>query len=153
MIIPMNINYVLLRQISVLSLFFGALLGAVTLIPYVGTVSFIFLICFISPIVIWLLIKYNCLSLSSIKDSVIVGALAGFVSYLGFSIIYVPISVVLMKFFHIAANYGVGLMLENANFFILVVISLFLGVLSATVNAFTGFLTFYVIDFVNSMRK
>lgn len=153
MIIPMNINYVLLRQISVLSLFFGALLGAVTLIPYVGTVSFIFLICFISPIVIWLLIKYNCLSLSSIKDSVIVGALAGFVSYLGFSIIYVPISVVLMKFFHIAANYGVGLMLENANFFILVVISLFLGVLSATVNAFTGFLTFYVIDLVNSMRK
>ncbi len=153
MIIPMNINYVLLRQISVLSLFFGSLLGAVTLIPYVGTVSFIFLICFISPIVIWLLIKYNCLSLSSIKDSVIVGALAGFVSYLGFSIIYVPISVVLMKFFHIAANYGVGLMLENANFFILVVISLFLGVLSATVNAFTGFLTFYVIDLVNSMRK
>lgn len=153
MIIPMNINYVLLRQISVLSLFFGALLGAVTLIPYVGTVSFIFLICFISPIVIWILVKYNCLSLSSIKDSVIVGALAGFVSYLGFSIIYVPISVVLMKFFHIAANYGVGLMLENANFFILVVISLFLGVLSATVNAFTGFLTFYVIDLVNSMRK
>ena len=44
-------------------------------------------------------------------------------------------------------------MLENANFFILVVISLFLGVLSATVNAFTGFLTFYVIDLVNSMRK
>ena len=153
MIIPMNINYVLLRKISVLSLFFGALLGAVTLIPYVGTVSFIFLICFISPFVIWVLIKYNCLSLSSIKDSVIVGALAGFVSYLGFSIIYVPISVVLMKFFHIAANYGVGLMLENANFFILVVISLFLGVLSATVNAFTGFLTFYVIDLVNSMRK
>ena len=72
---------------------------------------------------------------------------------MGFSIIYVPISVILMKFFHIAANYGVGLMLENANFFILVVISLFLGVLSATVNAFTGFLTFYVIDLVNSMRK
>lgn len=153
MIISMNINYVLLRQISVLSIFFGALLGAITLIPYVGTLSFIFLICFISPIVIWILVKYNCLSLSSIKDSVIVGALAGFVSYLGFSIIYVPISVILMKFFHIAANYGVGLMLENANFFILVVISLFLGVLSATVNAFTSFLTFYVIDLVNSMRK
>ena len=153
MIISMNINYVLLRQISVLSIFFGALLGAITLIPYVGTLSFIFLICFISPIVSWILVKYNCLSLSSIKDSVIVGALAGFVSYMGFSIIYVPISVILMKFFHIAANYGVGLMLENANFFILVVISLFLGVLSATVNAFTGFLTFYVIDLVNSMRK
>ncbi len=149
----MNINYTLLRQISVLSLFFGALLGAVTLIPYIGTFSFIFLICFIAPLVIWILIKYNCLSLNSIKDSVIVGAIAGFVAYMGFSIIYVPVSVVLMKFFHLAANYGVGLMLQNANFFILVVISMFLGVLGATVNAFSGFLTFCVIDLVNSVRK
>ena len=59
----------------------------------------------------------------------------------------------LMKYFHIAANYGVGLMLGNASFFILVVISLFMGVLSATINAFTGFLTFYVLDFLNSLNK
>lgn len=149
----MNINYILLRQISILSIFFGILLGVVTLIPYAGAISFIFLICFISPLVIWILVKYGCLSLSSIKDSIIVGAIAGFVSYLGFSVIYVPISVILMKFFHIAANYGVGLMLGNASFFILVVISVFMGVLSATVNAFTGFLTFYVLEFLNSINK
>lgn len=149
----MNINYTLLRQISVLSIFFGLLLGAVTLIPYVGTFSFIFLICFMAPLVIWILVKYNCLSLTSIKDSVIVGAIAGFVSYMGFSILYVPVSVVLMKFFHLAANYGVGFMLQNASFFILIVVSIFMGVLGATVNAFTGFLTFYVIDFLNSVRK
>lgn len=153
MIIPMNINYILLRQISVLSVFFGLLLGVVTLIPYAGAVSFIFLLCFVAPLVIWILIKYGCLSLSSIKDSVIVGALAGFISYLGFSIVYVPVSVVLMKFFHLAANYGVGLMLGNASFFILAVISVFMGVLSATVNAFTGFLTFYIMDFLNSFHK
>ncbi len=149
----MNINYTLLRQISVLSIFFGLLLGAITLIPYVGTFSFIFLICFMAPLVIWILVKYNCLSLTSIKDSVIVGAIAGFVSYMGFSILYVPVSVVLMKFFHLAANYGVGFMLQNASFFILIVVSIFMGVLGATVNAFTGFLTFYVIDFLNSVRK
>ncbi len=149
----MNINYTLLRQISVLSIFFGLLLGAITLIPYVGTFSFIFLICFMAPLVIWILVKYNCLSLTSIKDSVIVGAIAGFVSYIGFSILYVPVSVVLMKFFHLAANYGVGFMLQNASFFILIVVSIFMGVLGATVNAFTGFLTFYVIDFLNSVRK
>ena len=149
MIISMDINYVLLRQISILSVFFGAVLGAVTLIPYLGVVSFVFLLCFISPIVIWLLTKYDCLSYLSTKDSIIIGA----VSYLGFSIIYVPISVILMKFFHIAANYGVGLMLEHASFFILVVISLFMGVLSATVNAFTGFLTFYVMGFLGVFRN
>lgn len=149
----MNINFNLLRQISVLSAFFGAILGIITLIPFIGTFSMLFLICFIAPIVIWLLIKYDCLSLSSIKESVIVGAIAGFVAYMGFSVIYIPISVVLMKFFNLAANYGIGLMLNNANFFILTVLSIFMGVLSATVNAFTGFLTFYVIEFVNSINK
>ena len=107
----------------------------------------------IAPLVIWLLVKYNCLSLLSTKDSVIVGAIAGFVAYLGFSIIYVPISVLLMKVFHLAANVGVGFMLGNATFFLLVVISLFMGVLGATINAFTGFLTFYVLDFINSMYR
>ena len=92
MIKAMDINWILLRQISVLSIFFGVLLGCITLIPYIGTVSFVFLIC-------------------------------------------------------------VGLMMQNANFFILVVISVFLGVLGATVNAFTGFLTFCVLDLINSVRK
>ena len=149
----MDINFILLKQITILSIFFGAILGAVTLIPYLGIISFIFLISLIAPLVIWLLVKYNCLSLSSIKDSVIVGAIAGFVAYMGFSIIYVPISVILMKLFHISANIGIGYMLGNASFFLLFVISAFMGVLGATVNAFTGFLTFYVLDFINSIEK
>lgn len=149
----MEINFILLKQIAILSAFFGAVLGAITLIPYLGVISFVFLISLIAPLVIWLLVKYNCLSLSSTKDSVIVGAIAGFVAYLGFSIIYVPISVLLMKVFHLAANVGVGFMLGNATFFLLVVISLFMGVLGATINAFTGFFTFYVLDFINSIEK
>ncbi len=149
----MDINWILLRQITVLSAFFGLLIGAVTLIPYVGIVSFIFLICFIAPLVISILIKFNCLSLTSIKDSIIVGAIAGFVAYMGFSVIYIPISVILMKFFHLAANYGVGFMLQNAGFFILVVVSVFMGVLGATVNAFSGFLTFCVLDLLSSLKK
>lgn len=149
----MDINFILLRQISILSIFFGLITGLITLIPYIGTVSFIFLICFIAPLVIWLLVKYNCLSLSTIKDSIIVGSIAGFVAYLGFSIIYIPISVILMKLFHLSANYGIGLMLSNASFFILIVLSLFMAVLGATINAFTGFLTYYVIEFINSFEK
>lgn len=144
----MKIDFILLKQISVLSVFFGALLGFVTLIPFIGTFSIVFLFCFIAPLVIWNLVKYNCLSLTSIKDSVITGAISGFVSYLGFSIIYIPISVVLMKFFNLSANYGIGITLMNANFFILVVLSVFMGVLSATVNAFTGFLTFYILEII-----
>lgn len=146
-------NLVLLRQICVLSILFGLIAGILTLIPFVGTFSFIFLICFIAPVVIWLLVKYGCISLSSMNEGIIIGAISGFVAYLAFSIIYIPISVVLMKLFHFAANYGVGIMLNNAGFFILFITSIFMGVIGATINAFTGFITFYVFEFINSLKK
>ena len=47
----MNFDLILARQITVLSLFFGALCGLITLIPIVGMYSLIFLICFIAPLV------------------------------------------------------------------------------------------------------
>ena len=68
----MEFNSVLLRQISVLSVLFGAIAGFVTLIPYIDTLSIIFLMFAIAPIVIWLLVKYNCISLSTIKESIII---------------------------------------------------------------------------------
>ena len=145
-------NYVLFRQISVLSIFFGAVLGLMALIPYVGTIALIFLLCFIAPLVIWLLVKYNCLSLSSIQDGIIVGAISGFVAYLAFSIVYIPISIILVKFLNYAANQGVGLMLNYASFFILLVVSIFMGVVGATINSFTGFLMFYVIEFFKTTK-
>ena len=91
--------------------------------------------------------------MNSIKDGIITGAIAGFVAYMAFSVVYIPISVVLIKLLHFSANYGIGIMLNNAGFFILTVVSLFLGVVGATVNAFTGFLSFYVIDFLKSVKK
>lgn len=140
-----NFDLNLARQISVLSAFFGAIIGLITLIPWIGTFSLIFLICFIAPLVIYLLIKYGCLTLDSIKSSVITGAAAGFVAFLAFAIVYIPISILLIVLFNYAANYGIGVMLSSANAFILIVLSLFMGILSATVNAFTGFLTYYII--------
>ena len=149
----MNLNILLLRQISVLSMFFGMIAGFLTLIPFIGMFSFLFLICFVAPLVIWLLIKYGCISLSSVNDGIIIGAISGFVAYLSFSIIFIPISFILMKLFHFAANYGVGMIVNNAGFFILFITSIFIGVIGATINAFTGFITFYVIEFINSIKK
>lgn len=146
-------NLVLLRQICVLSVLFGLIAGILTLIPFIGIFSFMFLICFIAPVVIWLLVKYGCISLSSMNEGIIIGAISGFVAYLAFSLVFIPISVILMRVFHFAANYGVGIMLNHAGFFILSVTSIFMGVIGGTINAFTGFLTFYVIEFINSLRK
>lgn len=142
----MEINLNLFRQITILSGLFGIPAGLIALIPYLGTYSLIFEICLIAPLIIWLLVKYTNLPLNSAKDSVIIGALSGFLSFLAFCLAYVPLTVILIKFFRISSNYGVALMLNNASFFILVVLSIFMGILSATVNAFTGFLAYSVLN-------
>lgn len=149
----MKFNFVLLKQISILSTLIGILAGILTLIPYLGTISFIFLLCFTAPVVIWLLVKYGCISLSNIQESIIIGVISGFVAYLAFSLIFIPVSVILINMFHFAVNYGVGIMLINASFFLLLITSIFMGIVGATINAFTGFITFYLIELINSLRK
>ena len=148
-----NINWILIKQISILSAFFGAAAGILTVIPYIGVVSFIFALCFIAPIVIWLLIKYGCISLDSVQKGIITGAIAGFVSFMAFSVLYIPISFLLMKFFTFSANYGVGLMFRHSNFFLLMTVAVFMSTLSMTINAFSGFLTYCVIDLLKSVKK
>ena len=149
----MDLNFILVRQISILSTFLGAVLAVLTLVPFIGTISFLFLICFVAPVVIWILLKYDCITMSSVKDGIIAGAIAGFVSYIVFSAVFIPVSIILIKLFNYSPNYGIGIMLNNASFFILAVVSVFMGVVGATVNAFTGFLTFYAVELLGSLKK
>lgn len=149
----MDINWVLIKQIAILSAFFGAAAGILTIIPYIGIMSFVFVMCFMAPVVIWLLIKYGCITLDSVQKGIITGAFAGFVAFMAFSVFYVPISYLLMKFFTFSANYGVGLLFRHSNFFLIMVIAVFMSTLSMTINAFSGFVTYCIIDFLKSIRK
>ena len=149
----MDINWILIKQIAILSAFFGAAAGILTIIPYIGVVSFVFVMCFMAPVVIWLLIKYGCITLDSVQKGIITGAIAGFVAFMAFSVFYVPISWLLMKFFTFSANYGVGLMFRHSNLFLIMVIAVFMSTLSMTINAFSGFVTYCIIDLMKSLKK
>ena len=147
----MNTN--ILKQISLLSLFLGGALGVITLIPFIGELAFWVLMCAASPIVILFMMKMEMIDIQTVKESVIIGSIIGFVSFIGFSIFYMPISVLLIKLFHYSTNYGVSLALSQASFGLIAVMVLFIGVLSATVNAFSGFLTYYGIDLYKILNK
>ena len=149
----MKINWILLKQITILSAFFGAIGGVISIIPYIGVLSFVFSIMFMAPFVIWLLVKYNCMNLDTMQEGIITGALSGFISFLVFSLLYIPISVILIKLFSFSANYGIKLILTNSNLFLLIIVSGFFAILSATLNAFSGFFTFCVYDFLRNLKK
>lgn len=144
----MKIDLILVKQISILSAFFGAIAGILTVIPYIGGISFTFELCFVAPLVIWLLLKYKCIVKDSINDGIIIGAISGFVSFLAFCALYVPISVILVKFFSYSASYGTAFIFKYSNLFLLTVVSVFMAVLSATINAFTGLLTYCILKWL-----
>lgn len=146
-------NKKILKLTSILSIFLGAILGIITLIPFIGNLAFWLLMCFASTVIIIFMTKFEILEIKTVQESAVLGAIIGFISFLGFSIFYIPSIMLLSKVFGISSNYGVSMALNNASFGIIIAIVIFMGVLSATINAFSGFLTFYGIDFYKSLNK
>lgn len=140
----MNKN--ILKQISILSIIFGAALGIITLIPFIGEIAFWVLMCLAAVCVLFFMIKHDLLCLSTVQEGVVLGAISGFVSFIGFSITYIPFVIILAKIFQIYHNYGVSMALSTASFGLIIVLVIFMGILCATINAFSGFLTYYGIE-------
>lgn len=143
----------LLKLILLISAFIGGLGAVLTFIPFVGQVAFWILLCFASVIVMVFLMRTGLLELYTVQESVTIGAIVGFVSFMVFCIIYVPVVIILLKFFNYYSNYGVALMVQEASFWIIFILSVFMAILSATINAFTGFLTFYLSEFIKTLDK
>ena len=148
----MNIS--LLKLITIISVIIGAVCGFLTLLPYIGGVIFFILMTLSSVIGIILLMHLGGLRFDSAAESAVIGGIIGFVSFIAFSIIYMPLVIIFLKIFKYYTNYGVALALNNANLFIIIVLSVFIAILSATINAFTGFLTYYFTELnKNKNRK
>ena len=147
----MNIN--ILKQISLLSLFLGGALGIITIIPFIGEVAFWVLMCASAFIVIAFMTKLEMINIQTVKESVVIGSIIGFVSFIGFSVFYIPITILLIKLFNFSTNYGVSLALSQASFGLIIVMVLFISVLCGTINAFSGFLTYYGIDLYKMLNK
>ena len=147
----MNTN--ILKQIAFLSLFLGAILGVITVIPFIGQFAFWTLMCASAVIVILFMIWIGNLEIQTVQESAIIGAIIGFISFVGFSLFYMPIVAFLAKVFNISTNYGVSYAISNSSLGLLIVMVIFIGVLSATVNAFSGFLTFYGIELNKMLKK
>ena len=63
----------------------GAILGLVTIIPYVSLLSFLVLILFLSAFIIAYLKQNDLIGIISIREGCIFGAVIGFISFIAFS--------------------------------------------------------------------
>ena len=143
----------IIKIILLMSIFLGVVSGLLTIVPYIGEIIFWLLITVGAVIIILFMNKLKILEITTVRQSVVIGALIGFVSFLAFSLVYMPAVVVLAKSFNYISNPGVSMFLTHSSVGLLVMLAIFMGVLSATMNAFSGFLTYYLIDFNKSLNS
>lgn len=146
-------NKSVLKIITLLSIFLGIVSGLLTIIPYAGEVVFWLLLSIAAPAIIIFLTKQNVLEIQTVRQSVVIGGFIGFISFLAFSAVYIPAVIVLAKILNYVTNYGVSMFVSHASFWLLVMLAVFMGILSATINAFSGFVTYYLIDFNKSLKN
>ena len=147
-------NLLLLKQISLISIFAGAVLGFVTVVPYLSLLSFLLLIVCLSAFVIVYLKQNDLIGIISVREGCIFGALIGFVSFLAFSVVYTPISMLLGWLFPSYTQGFLRFFLTSfGSFIVMVLLMILMAGISALFNAFSGLVTAYVYELVTGIKK
>ncbi len=148
-------NILLLKQIALFSALIGGAIGIITLIPFIGTLAFLTLILFLSAIIIVYLKKNNLIGIIDMKEGAIIGAVIGFSAFVAFSIVFTPLSAIIGLIF---SNYYIGHILTMfitnfGGFFVMIMLLLFIGLISALMNAFSGIVTAYIYELLSGLKK
>ena len=147
-------NLLLLKQLSILSAFAGAILGFITIIPYVSFISFMLLILCLSAFVLAYLKQNELIGIISVREGCIFGAVIGFVSFLAFAVVFTPISMLLGW---LIPSYTQGFMRfflgSFGSFIVMIFLIIFMGGISALFNAFSGQVTAYVYVLITGVKK
>lgn len=146
-------NPLLVKQTSILSAILGAILGVLTVIPFVRNFSFLILILCISAVVMVYMKKNDLLGILDVKEGALLGAIIGFVSFIAFSIVFIPLVAIIGLIFKGYYTFGINLLLRTSGFFVLVMLVIFMAILSALMNSFAGLVTAYMYEVLSGVKK
>lgn len=147
-------NLIILKQLAILSVFAGVILGLITVIPYVSLFSFMILILCVSAFILAYLKQNDLIGIISIREGCIYGAIIGFVSFTAFAVVYTPISMLLGW---LIPSYSQGFLRFFLNsfgsFVVMILLMILMGGISALFNGFSGLVTAYVYEIITGQKK
>lgn len=159
----MNINILLLKQIAILSAIAGGAIAVVSIIPYINVFSFTILMLFLSGGVLYYMKRNNMIGIFDLREGSIFGAVVGFVSFIAFSVVFVPLDIILslltkgfhalLSFIPVHTSFLLYFFNNFGGFIVLIMLIIFVGLLSALMNAFTGLVTAYVYEALSGIKK
>lgn len=144
---------VVVKNLIIISAILGVILGVLGAVPYIGIWLFIFAILFSAPVTMVYLIMDSKLDLTTIQNSIITGAITGFCSCVFFSCAYSILTAIIFNLAHYSNNKILTSIIINSPMWLLAVFIIFIAVVSATVNAFSGLATYYIINYIRDMYE
>ena len=139
----MEIKQLLLKQMGMLSSVLGLVLGVITIIPFICNFSFFALIVLSAPIILVYMKKLDMIGILDIRQGAMYGAIIGFISFVAFSVSFVPLATITGFIYKGSYYLGVSLLFRTG-FFVLIMMVFFVALLAALMNAFSGLVTIYV---------
>lgn len=146
-------NQLIVKQTAILSAILGAILGFLTLIPFIGNFSFTVLILCISAVIIVYMKKNDLIGIIDVREGAILGGIIGFISFITFSIVFIPFAAILGLIFKTYYFGWLAMLLKASGFFVLVMLVIFVAILSALMNAFSGLVTAYFYEILSGLKK
>ena len=148
-------NLLLLKQLSILSLFAGASLGLIGVLSYpTFIVSILILMFAVAALIIVYLKQNDLIGIINVKEGCIIGAIIGFISFIAFSVVFAPIS---MLFGWLIPAYTLGFLrffMGNFGTFIeMIFLIIFMAGIGALFNGFNGLVTAYVYELITGIKK
>ncbi len=142
-----------IKNIIFTSLILGLILGILAPIPYIGVFSLFGIMLLTSPVVMLYLIMDGKLEIANAKNSIIYGALSGFSANFTFAVAFSIIITIMATIFNYSTNLFLSSIIVNSPLWLLLICIIFIGTLTATTNAFSGFATYYIIEFIRDMYE
>ena len=139
----MEIKQLLLKQMGMLSSVLGLVLGVITIIPFICNFSFFALIVLSAPIILVYMKKLDMIGILDIRQGAMYGAIIVFISFVAFSVSFVPLATIIGFIYKGSYYLGVSLLFRTG-FFVLIMMVFFVALLAALMNAFSGLVTIYV---------
>lgn len=146
-------NPLLVKQTAILSAILGGAIGVLTLIPFVRNFTFMILILCIAAVVIIYMKKNELIGVIDVREGAILGGVIGFVSFIAFSIVFIPLVAIVGLIFKGYYTFGITYMLRVSGFFVLIMLVVFMAILSALMNAFAGLTTAYIYEVLSGIKK
>lgn len=132
-----------IKNLAIFSFLFGLAAGLLALLPFLGIVVLLIMMFCSSFIIIVFMKKTGYLVCHDEAGGLLYGGISGFISFIGFTFTFLPCAFILSLIFKDSYYTGISFIVKNG-FMIMLMIVLFIGILCAMMNAFSGLASVYV---------